>query len=77
MCSPLFQIVSTLKRWIFGNLDYPETIIYDVSFQRFSDWMGIEDWESIEEALLSGLTSLKAAGADFAIIATNTMHILS
>jgi len=61
---------------LFGNLDYPETIIYDVSFQRFSDWMGVEDWESIEEALLSGLTSLKAAGADFAIIATNTMHIL-
>ena len=61
---------------LFGDLDYPETIIYDVSFQRFSDWMGVEDWESIEEALLSGLESLKAAGADFAIIATNTMHIL-
>jgi aspartate racemase len=61
---------------LFGNLDYPETIIYDVSFQRFSDWMKVEDWENIEEALLSGLNSLRAAGADFAIIATNTMHIL-
>jgi aspartate racemase len=51
-------------------------IIYDVSFQRFADWMSVEDWNSIEEALLDGLQRLNAAGADFAVIATNTMHIL-
>ena len=59
-----------------GDLGYPETVIYDVSFQRFADWMYIEDWDSIEEALLNGLERLDAAGADFAVIATNTMHIL-
>lgn len=59
-----------------GDLGYPETIIYDVSFQRFADWMDAEDWDSIEEALLDGLGRLDAAGADFAVIATNTMHIL-
>jgi len=59
-----------------GDLGYPEMIIYDVSFQRFADWMSVEDWDSIEEALLDGLTRLDAAGADFAVIATNTMHIL-
>jgi len=35
-----------------------------------------EDWDSIEKALLEGLKTLKRAGADFAVIATNTMHIL-
>jgi aspartate racemase len=59
-----------------GDLGYPETVIYDVSFQRFADWMDAEDWGSIEEALLDGLERLDAAGADFAVIATNTMHIL-
>ncbi len=59
-----------------GDLGYPEMIIYDVSFQRFADWMSVEDWDSIEEALLDGLKRLDAAGADFAVIATNTMHIL-
>jgi len=59
-----------------GDLEYPETVIYDVSFQRFADWMTVEDWDSIEEALLDGLERLDAAGADFAVIATNTMHIL-
>ena len=61
---------------LHGDLGYPEMVIYDVSFQRFSDWMGEEDWASIEEALLEGLGRLQAAGADFAVIATNTMHIL-
>jgi len=61
---------------LYGDLGYPETVIYDVSFQRFEDWMGEEDWGSIEEALLNGLERLAAAGANFAVIATNTMHIL-
>ena len=61
---------------LHSDLGYPETIIYDVSFQRFEDWMGEEDWDSIEEALLDGLGRLAAAGTDFAVIATNTMHIL-
>ncbi len=61
---------------VHGDLGYPETVIYDVSFQRFEDWMGEEDWGRIEEALLDGLSRLAAAGADFAVIATNTMHIL-
>lgn len=61
---------------MYGDHGYPEIIVYSVSFQRFEDWMGEEDWGSIKEALLSGLESLGAAGADFAVIATNTMHIL-
>ncbi len=61
---------------LHGDLGYPETVIFDVSFQRFQDWMAVEDWASIEEALLEGLGRLDAAGADFAVIATNTMHIL-
>ena len=61
---------------LHGNLAYPEMVIYDVSFQRFEDWMGVEDWDSIEEGLFDGLKRLHAAGADFAVIATNTMHIL-
>ncbi len=61
---------------LYGNHGYPETVIYGVSFQKYEDWMKVEDWDSIEKALLEGLRTLKRAGADFAVIATNTMHIL-
>ncbi|MBN1682036.1 amino acid racemase [Candidatus Bathyarchaeota archaeon] len=60
----------------YGNHGYPECVIYGVSFQKYEDWMKTEDWESIEKALLEGLRNLRMAGVDFAVIATNTMHIL-
>jgi len=59
---------------IYGDHGYPETIIVGVTFQDYMDWMNREDWTSITEALLAGLETLKKAGADFAVIATNTMH---
>ena len=59
-----------------GDHAYPEIVIYSVSFQRFKDWMDADDWASIEVELGSGLRRLAAAGADFAVMATNTMHLL-
>ena len=61
---------------LYGNHGYPECIIYGASFQKYENWMNSKDWGSIEQALLKGLKILKKAGADFAVIATNTMHIL-
>ena len=71
-----YQHIVRRYQELFGDHGYPEIIVYSVSFQRFEDWMGEEDWDSIKEALLSGLESLSASGADFAVIATNTMHIV-
>ncbi|MBD3205485.1 amino acid racemase [Candidatus Bathyarchaeota archaeon] len=61
---------------VHGDHGYPECVIFGVSFQKFEDWMEKEDWDSIESELLKGLKVLEDAGADFAVIATNTMHIL-
>ena len=59
-----------------GNHAYPEIVIYSVSFQQFEDWMEAGQWDAIGAALADGLRRLHAAGADFAVIATNTMHLL-
>jgi len=61
---------------MFHNHAYPEIVIFSVSFQKFDDWMEKEDWESMELELAKGLRALHGAGADFAVIATNTMHNL-
>ncbi len=61
---------------MFHNQAYPEVVVFSVSFQRFEDWMAVEDWESMELELAKGLRALHGAGADFAVIATNTMHNL-
>ena len=61
---------------LFGNHNYPEIIIYSVSFQKFIDWMNENRWDKIAEELIKGIRKLAMAGADFALIATNTMHIV-
>jgi aspartate racemase len=59
-----------------GDHRYPEIVIYSVSFQQFEDWMEAGEWDAIAEALGEALRRLAAAGADFAVMATNTMHLL-
>ena len=61
---------------LFGDHSYPEIIIYSVSFQKFIDWMAKDGWDEITEELIRNIRNLAAAGADFALIATNTMHLV-
>lgn len=63
---------SYMKR--FRDYSFPEIIIYSVSFQQYVDWMNSGNWREITAGLLDGLSSLAQAGAEFAVIATNTMH---
>jgi aspartate racemase len=60
----------------FGNHAYPEIIIYSVCFQKYVDWWTENRWDAITENLVTAARSLEQAGADFGIIATNTMHIV-
>ncbi|HHS13685.1 MAG TPA: amino acid racemase [bacterium] len=58
----------------FGDYRFPPVVIYSVSFQQYEDWMTSGQWESIACGLSEGLLALHRAGADFAVLATNTMH---
>jgi len=73
---PYYMHIVHRYQEMFHNHAYPEVVIFSVSFQQFDDWMAVEDWESMELELAKGLRALHGAGADFAVIATNTMHNL-
>jgi aspartate racemase len=59
-----------------GNSYYPEIIIYSVNFQRYIDWAKAGDWKELASNMIDAARSLERAGADFGLIATNTMHIV-
>ena len=59
----------------FGDYGYPEVIIYSVNFQNYVDWGDAGEWNSIAQDMINAARALEQAGADFGIIATNTMHI--
>jgi len=60
----------------YGNYAYPEIIIYSVSFQDYVDWPASGRWDLVGQGLGTSAQKLEAAGADFIIIATNTMHLV-
>ncbi len=59
-----------------GDYGYPEILIYSVSFQPYVDWPNEDRWDLVAEGLRQAARKLVAAGADFLLIATNTMHIV-
>lgn len=60
----------------FGDYGYPEIIIYSVSFQPYVDWPQQERWDLVAQGLSKAAQKLEAAGADFIIMGTNTMHLV-
>jgi aspartate racemase len=60
----------------FGDYGYPEVLIYSVSFQPYVDWPREDRWDLVAGGLSKAARALEGAGADFILIATNTMHIV-
>ena len=58
----------------FKNYNYPEIIIYSVDFQKYVDWQNTGNWSAAAEDMTKVIKALHSSGADFGIIATNTMH---
>jgi len=60
----------------FGDYGYPEILIYSVNFQNLVDWQHHGQWDQTIAEMAGALEKLRLAGADFGVIATNTMHIV-
>jgi len=71
-----YQYITHAYTERFGDYGYPEIIIYSVSFQPYVDWPQQEHWDLVAQGLSEAAQKLEAAGADFIVIATNTMHLV-
>jgi aspartate racemase len=60
----------------YGDYSYPEMIIYSVSFQEFVDWHYNERWDLSADKMIVVFKALEKAGADFGVIAANTLHLV-
>ncbi len=58
----------------FGDYGYPDIIIYSVNLENYHYWRSRGEWNLIIDDLVKCANTLEAAGAEFALIATNTMH---
>ena len=60
----------------FGDCGYPEIVIYSICFQKYIDWGDAGRWDAIAQDMIVAAQALERAGAEFGIIATNTMRIV-
>ena len=70
-----YEYITRTYTKTFGDYGYPEILIYSVSFQPYVDWPAEGRWDLVAKGLSQAAQALEVAGADFILIATNTMHM--
>jgi aspartate racemase len=71
-----YQTIIDLYRARRGDGSYPSILINSIDLQRVLATVGAGELEALTGWLLSELQKLERAGADFAIMASNTPHIV-
>lgn len=72
-----YQEINTLvKQWL-GGLHSGKIALYSVDFAEYEAAMSAGDWDKVARDLIGCGHRLQAAGADFVLICTNTMHMVA
>jgi aspartate racemase len=58
------------------EMAYPEMIICSANLNEFMKFVETKNWHRMSEWLLDKISSIHRAGAEFAVIASNTPHIV-
>ena len=69
-----YQILCDLTRARCGGLTSPDLVLRSLNFAPLQQLMAAGDWESIGACLNGEAKRLEEAGADFLVLATNTLH---
>ncbi len=71
---PYYQIINEEIKNRLGGLHSAKIVLYSVEFDEIERCQSSGDWEKSGEILGRAAQGLEAAGADFLLICTNTMH---
>lgn len=74
---PYYRILNETINELAGGLHGAKIILYSVDFGEFEALMRAERWDDIATRLAAAAKTLEAAGADFIVLGTNTMHIVA
>ncbi|MDR2947009.1 MAG: aspartate/glutamate racemase family protein [Candidatus Adiutrix sp.] len=72
-----YRLMNTAVKERLGGLHSARCLIHSVEFAQLEAWMASGEWDNIAAVLCAAAQGLEAAGADFILIATNTMHKLA
>ncbi|WP_018605965.1 aspartate/glutamate racemase family protein [Uliginosibacterium gangwonense] len=71
---PYYRQINETVRDHLGGLHSAKLVLYSVDFQEIEHLQHAGDWDSAGQRLADAARALQAAGADFLVLCTNTMH---
>lgn len=69
-----YKLINETIKERLGGLHSAKILLYSVDFQEIEACQAAGDWERSARILTEAAKRLQAAGADFLVICTNTMH---
>ena len=69
-----YELINTQVKQQLGGLHSAKIALISVDFAQVEAMQAQGDWQSATQLLIDSANKLAAAGADFFLIATNTMH---
>jgi len=72
-----YSIINLKVREVLGGFHCAKSIMVTVEFDEIQTLQHAEDWKALEKTMVKSAKQLEAAGADFVILCTNTMHLCS
>ena len=71
---PYYRLINQNIARQLGGFHSAKIVLYSVDFAEIEALQRVGDWERSGEVLADATRRLKAAGADFVVLCTNTMH---
>ena len=72
--SEYYRIINQEIKERLGGLHSAKCVLYSVDFEEIETCQRNGEWEKATQILTDAARSIEAAGADFIVICTNTMH---
>jgi len=72
-----YSIINRKVREVLGGFHCAKSIMVTVEFAEIQRLQHTEDWKALDEIMVKAAKQLEAAGADFVVLGTNTMHLCS
>lgn len=69
-----YRLINQHVRDALGGLHSAKVVLYSVDFAEIEALQHQDDWQATAEILAAAGKSVEAAGADFLVLCTNTMH---
>ena len=71
---PYYRQINEAVKQALGGLHSAKIVLYSVDFQEIESLQRQNDWDTAGQHMVRAASALEAAGADFVVLCTNTMH---